>query len=278
MTNKENQSEEDKSTDNKPQDNKPFFNPKSDGLNTANCIQIAIAFILTVNLIVLYLNLDSLNHQIKLTEVLNQPLCGVKEIKINEVKDPINRIKIYAVITNSGNYSAKNASIEWEFYQCKDLIGDKPACNEKIKGWQSSPKNMNITILPKQEFNYFLIDVTKEELSKRVEGYDRGLRIKLTIKYKNMDNNPQQYSGSFLIIRVGAPNIYEATIEQSSIETKQETLSNLLKQLEEPLNPSTEAPNKSKNIPRNASPSVVDVPDKINNQGQRPVFDSPIAP
>lgn len=265
MTNKENQSEKDKSTDNKPQKNKPYFNPKSDGLNTANFIQIAIAFILTVNLYVLYLNLDSLNHQIKLTEVLNQPLCGVKEIKISEVKDHVNRIKIYAVITNSGNYSAKNASIEWEFYQCKDLIGDKQAC-AKIKGWQSSPKNMNITILPKQEFNYFLIDVTKEELSKRVEGYDRGLRIKLTIKYKNMDDNLQQYSGSFLIIRVGAPNIYEATIEQSSIETKQETPSNLLKQLKEPLNPSTEATNKSKNIPRNASPSVTDVINMEDNK------------
>lgn len=242
---KENQSAEDNPSEEKLPEKNPA-DPKNDGWKIADWIQVAIAIILAVNALVLYFNLNSLNRQIKLTEVLNEPLCAVKEIKINEVKDHANRIKIYAVITNSGNYSAKNASIEWEFYQCKDLVSNKPSC-EKIKGWHSDlKKKMNITILPKQEFNYFLIDVPKEVLNKRVKGYDRGLRIKLTIKYNDMDDKPQQYSGSFLIIRVGAPNIYEATIEKSSIGEHQEEL----------YNPSKEQQNSSTITPSDASPNV----------------------
>lgn len=229
MTTKENQSAEDNPSAEKLPENKPD-GPKNDGLKhqkTANRIQVVIAIILAVNALFLYCNLGSLRdqieltqEQIKLTEVLNQPLCGVKEIKINEVKGTANRIKIYAVITNSGNYKAESAAIEWKFSQCEDLMG-KQLCKE-IEGLRSDPRaKTTITILPKQEFNYFLIDIPKENLDKRVAGYDRGLKIELTIKYNGMNYNPQQYSGTFLIIRVGAPNIYEATIQKSSIGEQQ---------------------------------------------------------
>ena len=53
MTPEEKQITEDEPTKNKGEENKSFFNHKSDGLNTANLIQIAIAVILAFNLIVL---------------------------------------------------------------------------------------------------------------------------------------------------------------------------------------------------------------------------------
>ncbi|MDP3260780.1 MAG: hypothetical protein Q8M34_09400 [Thermodesulfovibrionales bacterium] len=233
-------------TEDKLKENKLLRNLRRDGLSTANCIQIVIALVLIFNLCYLNRQIKLTQEQIKLTQVLNQPLCAVKEIKVNEVKDHTNRIKIYAVITNSGNYTAKNASIEWEFYQCNDLIGHKQPC-EKIKGWHSDSRNkMDITILPKQEFNYFLIDVPKERLNKRVEGYDRSLRIKLTIKYNDMDEKSQQYLGSFLIIRVGAQNLYETTIEKSSIEPY--------------YSPQEQSILLDPTLPRDASPNVTAVP------------------
>jgi len=226
---------------------------KTNGL-MANIIQIIIAIILFLTFLVLILNLRSLQEQIGLTQVLNQPLCAVKEIKINEVNAP-NRFKIYAVITNSGNYNAKNATIEWEFYQCDDLIS-RQTCN-KIKGWHSDPKKkMNVTILPKQEFNYFLIDVPQAGLNERVKGYDRGVGIEITIKYKDMNNSPQKYSGFYLITRIGALNIYEATIQKSDIEN----------QYSEPDGLKNEPQSLSPIIPHDASPSVIVVPQKDTNK------------
>lgn len=141
-------------------------------LKTADRIQIAIAIILFLTLLALMFNLCFLNKQIKLTGVLNQHLCAIKEVKVNEVKGYNNLIKISAVVANSGNYIAKNASIEWQLYQRENLLSaNQPS--KKIEGWGSSPsKRSNIAILPKHEFDYFLIYVAKEDLDKRVQGYD----------------------------------------------------------------------------------------------------------
>lgn len=48
-----------------------------------------------------------------------------------------------------------------------------------------------------------------------------------------MDNKPQQYESSFLIIRVGPPNFYEATIQESSIKEQQEELNGSQKQTQD---------------------------------------------
>ena len=174
-----------------------------------------------------------MNRQIKLTGVLNQPLCAIKEVKVNEVKGYNNLIKISAVVANSGNYIAKNASIEWQLYQRENLLSANPP-SKKIEGWGSSPsKKSDIAILPKHEFDYFLIYVAKEDLDKRVQGYDSGVEVRLIIKYTDMDNKPQQYEGSFLIIRVGPPNFYDATIQESSIKEQQEELNDPQKQTQD---------------------------------------------
>ena len=72
--------------------------------------------------------------KINLTQVLNQPICAVKEVKVNI--DYAKDIEISAVIVNSGSYIAKNASIEWEFYHVEDLKKSNHLKNRRLGSTQ----------------------------------------------------------------------------------------------------------------------------------------------
>lgn len=191
---------------------KKIFDLKADRINTNNLILI-------FTLLALVFNLWFFWKQNNLTQVLNQPICAVKEVKVNI--DNAKDIEISAVIVNSGNYIANNASIEWEFYHVKDL--KEKQSSKKIEGWVlPTSKKSNIAIMPRHEFVMPLVIVKKEKFDNLARGYESGVEIKLSIEYTDMKGNPQTYRSSFLITRLGPADSYSATIRESSYEKKRQ--------------------------------------------------------
>lgn len=189
-----------------------IFKLKDDRINTNNLILIFTLLALVANLWFFW-------KQNNLTQVLNQPICAVKEVKVNI--DYAKDIEISAVIVNSGSYIAKNASIEWEFYHVEDL--KKEQSFKKIEGWVlPSSKKSNIAIMPRHEFVIPLVIVKKEKFDNLVRGYESGVGITLSIEYTDMKGNPQTYSSFFLITRLGPADSYNATIQESSYEKKRQ--------------------------------------------------------
>ena len=183
---------------------------------TNDTIQSVIAFILAVTAAFLFLNLQALNDQIKLTQILNQPLCAIKEIKVEKPRDHV--VEVSAIIKNFGNYKAKNASINWETILVNNLnMKDENRVYTKIENL-SSERKTQITILPQHEFKHFLFYI--EKFDEMVVGYKSGIRIKLAIEYQDMDNKMERYSCSYLITRllVDEQNTYEASLIKSELK------------------------------------------------------------
>ena len=161
---------------------------------------------------------ESVKAQMKaldLTQALNEPLCAVKDIKIEKARDEI--IKISAIIKNFGNYAAKNALIDWKFVLVKDLKQETK--QSIIENWGSKGE-IQITILPQHEFERFLLYVEKKDFDAMVVGYQNAVGVILSIKYKNIENKMEQYSCFYLITRMLTDNkgTYEVSLQDSKLE------------------------------------------------------------
>lgn len=174
--------------------------------NVAEYIQLFIAIILVLNLLAFW-------SQYKLTQILNQPICGVKEVNVIPARDNI--IEIYAIITNAGNYAAKEASITWEFGLNENWASHN-ASYTKIQEWTKEQKS-KLTILPRHEFKMILLYKDTKDIEKIMEGYKKALLVKLVIEYKDMNKIIKQYSCSYRITRLLLDNkqTYECTILES---------------------------------------------------------------
>lgn len=174
-------------------------------------INIVIA-ILTLS--VLGYNLHLFWAQNKFTETLNQPLCAVKQLKASKVTNIPNVVEISVVIANLGNYVARNAYVESKLYTIK-YSGGKEQSRELINGWQ--PQGIkDITILPRHEFDYFLVYVDKAAFNKKVEGYNSLVEVEVIIKYKDLRDKAQQYSCLYRITRLLGEDYYDAILINSN--------------------------------------------------------------
>jgi hypothetical protein len=177
-------------------------------------VQAIIAIVLTITFIVLLCNLNAVQKQIRLGEILNQPLCGVKEVNVKQSTHP-EAMEVDVTIVNAGNEVAKKASISYE----TALIDRKENKKEIITNLSSIGVN-SITILPRSEIKNLLFYIRKEDLAKLVIGYDKFIELKVTIEYLNMKEEKIKYISSYKITRLlsGDLHYYEATIIESDIE------------------------------------------------------------
>ena len=183
---------------------------------TSDRIQGSIALILFITLVVLILNLLFFWKQNELTQTLNQPLCAVKNVKLIKVRPDV--YKIDATIMNTGNYVARKASIGWEFFLVEKLK-DPQSKTIKIDGWSSKTKK-EMTILPRHEFDLWIIYIKKNEVDKIIDGYEKAVAISLTIEYQNMDHVTQRYSCTYLITRMlSIDDPYDVQQVESKLET-----------------------------------------------------------
>lgn len=136
-------------------------------------------------------------QKIKINQTLNRPLCGIERI---DVLPTGNQIQISAFIKNYGSYLAKDTLINWKTYVVENLKCDK-IIRKEIPTLQSK-RDIPITVLPKQEFKYFLFYVKKENFKKAVKGYDSAVELELNIIYKKTKDEPGQYSCLYRITRL----------------------------------------------------------------------------
>jgi hypothetical protein len=172
------------------------------------------AVVLAITLIVFYCNLRAVQKQILLSEILNQPLCGVKEVTVKSSVHP-EAMEVDVTIVNAGNEVAKKASISYE-----TVAIDRKVNSKEIITSSSSKGENTITILPKSEIKNIILYIRKDDLAKMVIGYDKFIEFKVTIEYLNMKEEKIKYTSSYKITRLlsGELDNYEANIIESSIE------------------------------------------------------------
>jgi len=179
-----------------------------------------LAFIISLlTLIVIYCNLGQFWRQNSLTQLLNRPFCGVKQINVEVVTVPpsIDVIKIDALIVNSGNDYARDAIITSELYAIDQEKGIKTILVPK-----KANHGEKITILPKQEFRTFLLYIQKKQFNDLVGGFNRMAKLEMTIQYKDLDNKVMRYTCSYLITKLLTDNpnvnVYEEVLQASNLE------------------------------------------------------------
>jgi hypothetical protein len=194
---------------------------------SSNLIQVFIALFSFAALVVLWLNLSKLDRQItearcqttamqeqivearkqataaqdqlRLSEVLNQPLCGIKELKVEKVRD--NVVQISPLIKNFGKMVEKDASFQWKIDQVENF-NDAQKRNETPEiPWS---RKQHIKILPEQEIMCVGRQYNTKLFNELVRGFDSALLISMIVEYHNADNKPQKYSCSYRVTRLAS--------------------------------------------------------------------------
>jgi uncharacterized protein YoxC len=194
---------------------------------SSNLIQAFIALVSLAAFIVLWCNLSKLDKQItearkqataaqdqiaearkqttamqdqlRLSEVLNQPLCGIKELKVEKVRD--NVIQISPVIKNFGKMIERGASFQWKIDRIENLNDDQKRKATPSMSWQ---KTRHIKILPEQEFMGGFRQYNTKDFNDLVSGYDSTLLVSMAIEYHDADDKPQRYICSYTITRLAS--------------------------------------------------------------------------
>jgi hypothetical protein len=177
-------------------------------------------FAVVITLVILLLNLNSVSRQIRLTQVLNQPYCAVKELKVikasgNKTINPADVFKISLTIKNFGNYVAKKMSIQYKTFKVTNLKGP----NSVIQYIADSEKQFeNITALPQHEFEHLVGYYSRENLNSLIAGYEKGLLLRAVITYQNeMSGKTDQFAISYIVTKLlGQEDIYEVMIYDTS--------------------------------------------------------------
>jgi hypothetical protein len=176
----------------------------------AEAIQLIIAIIYAFTVFVLWLNFHALDkqltetrkqanaaqRQVELTQTLNQPLCAVKELKVDKARS--NVVQISPVIKNFGKMVEMEASFQWKIDIIKNFNDDKKWTAKNDMPWR---KKDHIKILPEQEFIVGFKQYNTFVFNNMVSGYDSAILVSMIIGYHDLENKPQQYSCSYLITR-----------------------------------------------------------------------------
>jgi hypothetical protein len=195
-------------------------------LSCSDWIQIGILVVLVINLIFFWI-------QYYKTQLLNKPLCAVKQLNVEPAIQPKNVIgdgkinpdannviKISAVIKNYGKYQARKASIEWEM-----IALNRNSRDEQWKAGSIVKKSTvltDITILPDQEFEQWLIFILKKDLDKFIWGYEKAVNINVNIKFLNMNENTETYKCVYQITKIAMGEeyyLYEVSLVKSWSES-----------------------------------------------------------
>jgi len=194
-------------------------------LKPGDWIQICILGVLIVNVIFFWAQYCS-------TQLLNKPLCAVKQLTIEpalqgkniinaekvdpNVKDK-NIIKIAAVIKNFGKYQAKKASITWKMVRLK---GTKELGFSPTGTTQESTISTELTVLPEQEFEQWLLFIEKKDLDEMIEGWNKAVDINIRIKFYNRNSKPEIYSCTYRITKMLMTKeyLYEVSLIGSRVE------------------------------------------------------------
>lgn len=121
-------------------------------------IQGVIAVVLLCNLVYFW-------TQVNLTRVLNQPVCGVKDIEPKVTPVPSGKKKVHvvsfsAVLVNSGNYAATDTIISWKWSTVQN------GAKHTIKPFGADP-DRKFVFLPKQELKWLLFHEQTKKTKKR---------------------------------------------------------------------------------------------------------------
>jgi hypothetical protein len=198
-------------------------------LSCSDWIQIGILVVLFFNLIFFWI-------QYRSTQLLNKPLCAVKQLNVDSALEGKNIIKtekvdksvegksiikIAAVIKNFGKYEAKKVNITWNLVALEGKM-DKGKLKEWMEVGRSgeSMVSTDLTVLPEHEFEQWLVFFTKEELDKMVRGWEKAVDINISIKYLNMDDKTEKYNCTYRITKMLGTEeyLYEAALIRSSTE------------------------------------------------------------
>lgn len=179
------------------------------------CTQIIDIVVHVGTLMVLILTLCFAYKAYIATQALNQPLCAVKSLKIEEVKDRPNIYYMTAVITNTGNYVGENASIKWETYVYENN-GDIAV----VKGKLIKDVTLNqITLLPRHEIETGAY-IEKKDVENNINWNKKILVINISIEYRDQTNQEnKRYSAIYTVSRLlPSPHPLTVALVKSSFE------------------------------------------------------------
>lgn len=172
-------------------------------------IQGVIALVLLGNLVYFW-------HQVEITKKLNQPVCAVKEIewKIIPVESKgtiIDVVSFAAILVNSGNYAATDATVSWKWYSIQD--GKRHETNLK-----DERKIRKFVLPPKQELKWGLFYEQAGKTKERILGYNKYDEVEILVEYRDMNNEVRQYSCIYRIMRLlsSGLDVYETVLVKST--------------------------------------------------------------
>ncbi|MCX5855711.1 MAG: hypothetical protein NTZ24_14255 [Deltaproteobacteria bacterium] len=207
-------------------------------LSTGERIQLFILITYIVTLLVLVVNVIFFWKQYRSTQLLNKPLCAVKQLTVDSALEGKNiiktekidkavegkpKIKIAAVIKNFGKYEAKKVNITWNMVALEGKMDKGKFIGWEVKGTtEQSMISTNLTVLPEHEFEQWIKFFEKKDLDELVNGYQKAVDVNISIKYLNMDNKTETYNCTYRITKMLLTEeyLYEVSLIRSISETE----------------------------------------------------------
>ncbi len=182
-------------------------------------IALLALIVSTLTLVILYCNLGQFWKQNSLTQALNRPLCGIKDIVVSVHSvppTPTYVIGLEAVIVNSGNDFARDVRMTYDIYALDATKSTRVSLATKKAGQD----DRKWTILPRHEIRTFLLYIKKEDFDQAVLGYDKIAFLEMSLEYKNMDGRVMKYSCVYSISRLLTNQdmkVYEVVLRESKL-------------------------------------------------------------
>lgn len=183
-------------------------------------ISSAAFFISVLTLIILYCNLGQFWKQNRLTQTLNRPLCGIKDILVNHHSvsstPDIPVIGIEALIVNSGNDAARDVMFTYEIYALDAKQNSKTVITSK----KPTMDHRTWVLMPRHEVKTFLLYIQKKDFDQAVIGYDKVALLDLTLEYKDTEGKAMKYSSTYSITRLLTDKdmkVYEISLRESKL-------------------------------------------------------------
>lgn len=185
-----------------------------------NLAQVATAVIALFTLVALLVNLCFFWKQNSLTQTLNRPLCGIKDILLSVYAVPstpdIPVIGIEAVIVNSGNDAARDVLLTYEL----NVLDATRSSKTVIVSKKANTDDGTWVLMPRHEVKTFVLYIQKKDFDEAVKGYEKVALLEMKLTYKNMEGKPMEYSSIYSITRLLTDKdmkVYEVSLRQSKL-------------------------------------------------------------